>query len=350
MTDAPLRVVHYVNQFFAQLGGEEAATTPFGVRDGPVGPGIGLQRALGDAGRVVGTMFCGDDRAATDLAAFGGAVEAALRDLAADVLVAGPAFNAGRYGLACGEACARAAALAVPAVAAMNAENPGVDLYRRRTYILPTTPTALGMNETLGRLARFALRLGRHEPIGAPAEEGYYGRGIRKTRLLERRAADRALDMLAARISDRPFRTELPLPPVERTEPAAPVADLARARIAVITTGGIVPTGNPDRLKQSNSTEWRTYSIEGLERLEPGRFESIHGGYDTSWANANPNYVVPLDALRELERGGAFASVLPRYYVTVGVGTAVGDARRMGNEIAADLRTQGVEAVILTAT
>jgi glycine reductase len=240
--------------------------------------------------------------------------------------------------------------MGIPAVTAMNLENPGVELYRRRTYILPAPPTALGMPETLGRLARFALRLARHEAIGSPAVEGYYGRGVRKTQLLERPAADRALDMLSARLAGAPFQTELVLPAVERATPAPPVKDITRARIAVITTGGIVPKGNPDRLKQSNSTEWRTYPIEGVEALEAGKYESIHGGYDTSAANANPNYVVPLDALRELERAHAFASIYPRYYVTVGVGTAVAESRRIGREIAAELRANGVDAVILTAT
>ena len=39
-----------------------------------------------------------------------------------------------------------------------------------------------------------------------------------------------------------------------------------------------------------------------------------------------------------------------RYYVTVGVGTAVTESRRIGREIAADLRANEVDAVILTAT
>jgi glycine reductase len=206
------------------------------------------------------------------------------------------------------------------------------------------------MPETLGRLARFALRLARSETIGSPAVEGFYGRGVRKTQLLDRPAADRALDMLSARLQGTPFTTELVLPPVERSTPAPAVKDIARARIAIITTGGIVPKGNPDRLKQSNSTEWRTYPIEGLDSLEAGKYESIHAGYDTSAANANPNYVVPLDALRELERAHAFGSVFARYYVTVGVGTAVMESRRIGREIAADLRANEVDAVILTAT
>jgi len=238
----------------------------------------------------------------------------------------------------------------VPAVTAMNVENPGVELYRRRTYILPTTPTALGMNETLGRLARFAVRIGRHETLGSSAVEGYYGKGVRRTQILERPAAERAVEMLLARVSGKPFVTELALPPVDHVAPAPPLADVARARVALITTGGIVPKGNPDGLKQSNSTEWRTYSIEGLAALEPGKYESIHSGYDASAANANPNYVLPLDAVRELEGAHAFGALYPRYIVTTGVGTAVVEARRMGREIAAELRTQGVDGVILTAT
>ena len=345
-----LRVVHYLNQFFGRVGGEEAGDFAFTVREGPLGPGAKLEQELGGAGRVVATLICGDNRAATDLGAFGAAFDAALKELRPDVVVAGPAFNAGRYGLACGEACVRAAALGIPAVTAMHTENPGVEIYRRTAYVLPAAPTALGMNDALQRLARFALRLGRGEEIGAPQAEGYYGRGVRKVELLERRAADRALDMLSARLAGKPFTTELPLPPVERSTPAPPVSELARSRVAVVTTGGIVPKGNPDGVKQSNSTEWRTYSVEGLASLEAGKFESIHGGYDTSSANANPNYVVPLDALRELERGGTFAAVHPRYYMTVGVGTAVAEARRMGREIAEDLRSQDVDAVILTAT
>ena len=69
-----------------------------------------------------------------------------------------------------------------------------------------------------------------------------------------------------------------------------------------------------------------------------------------SAANANPNYVVPLDAIRELELAHAFGSLFDRYIVTTGVGTAVVEARRMGREIAAELKTQGVDGVILTAT
>ena len=347
---AEVRVAHYVNQFFGRLGGEEAGDLPLTVREGPVGPGIGVQKELGSAGKVVGTLICGDNLASSDLPAFGAQVEAALRDLRPDVVIAGPAFNAGRYGLACGEVCARAVALGIPAVTAMNEESPGLDLYRRRVYILPTTPTALGMNETLGRLVRFALRLAAGETIGSATAEGYVNRGVRKTVLRDKPAAERALDMLAARLAGAPFVTELPLPALLRANPAAAIKDVRGARLALVTTGGIVPHGNPDGLKQSNSTAWKSYSIEGLAELASGSYESIHGGYDATAANANPNYVVPLDAMRDLLKEGAFKDLLPRYYVTSGVGTSVAEGRRLGREIAADLKRSGVDAVLLTAT
>ena len=53
-----LRVVHYVNQFFGGVGGEDKANTAFHVKDGPVGPGRALQQALGSQGMVGATFIC----------------------------------------------------------------------------------------------------------------------------------------------------------------------------------------------------------------------------------------------------------------------------------------------------
>jgi len=35
----PYKVVHFLNQFFAGIGGEEQANTPVQASDGPIGPG-----------------------------------------------------------------------------------------------------------------------------------------------------------------------------------------------------------------------------------------------------------------------------------------------------------------------
>lgn len=54
-------IVHYINQFFAGKGGEDMADYKPEVIDGTAGPGTGIQGALGDAGKIVKTIICGDN-------------------------------------------------------------------------------------------------------------------------------------------------------------------------------------------------------------------------------------------------------------------------------------------------
>ena len=55
-----VRAVHYLNQFFAGLGGEEAAEHAADALEGAVGPGRGLAAEL-DGVEIVATIACGDD-------------------------------------------------------------------------------------------------------------------------------------------------------------------------------------------------------------------------------------------------------------------------------------------------
>ena len=48
-----VRVMHYLNQFFAGIGGEEKADVPPDFREGSVGPGKRLQGLLGDSANIV---------------------------------------------------------------------------------------------------------------------------------------------------------------------------------------------------------------------------------------------------------------------------------------------------------
>ncbi|MGD9320571.1 MAG: glycine/sarcosine/betaine reductase selenoprotein B family protein, partial [Desulfobacteraceae bacterium] len=45
--DRRLKVIHYLNQFFGQIGGEEKADTAPLKKDGTVGPGLLFQQVLG---------------------------------------------------------------------------------------------------------------------------------------------------------------------------------------------------------------------------------------------------------------------------------------------------------------
>ena len=344
------RVVHFLNQFFAGIGGEEQANTPVQVSEGPVGPGRALQQALGDEGVVVATVASGDNYFNEELASALASVRAALREHRPDVVVAGPAFNAGRYGLACGEVCRLAREEGVPAVTAMYHENPGVLQHGREVYIVPTGESAGDMADVLKTVATLALKLARGDELGPAEVEGYMPRGIRRPGLRDRPAAARAVDMLAARLADDSFVTELPIQMPEAVEPAAPVSDLASATVALVTTGGLVPRGNPDRLVRGGSKQFLRYSIEGLSSLSADDWESVHRGFYTNIVNQNPNYILPLNVMREMEQDAVFKGLYPWFFTTSGVGTAVAEAKRMGEEMAREMKEAGVGACILVAT
>ena len=56
-----IKVVHYINQFFAQIGGEEKADYPAELRVGEiVGPGQALTQQFGEEAEIVATIVCGD--------------------------------------------------------------------------------------------------------------------------------------------------------------------------------------------------------------------------------------------------------------------------------------------------
>jgi glycine reductase len=347
----PVRVVHYLNQFFAGIGGEDRARERPGVRQGLVGPGQVLQRALGDAGEVVATVYCGDDffNEREDEAV--AAIIDLIRAQTPDLVVAGPAFNAGRYGLACGRICSSVKEqLGIAVVTAMAAENPGVELSRRRVHVVVSGPTPVSMTPAMQRMAALGLKLARNEPVGSPNDEGYFSRGLRFTELTTERAATRAVDMLLKSLRGEPWETEWPLPDYDRVPPPPPIKDVRHATIALVTSGGIVPKGNPDRIESTYATRWLKYSLAGVRELTPEGWQSIHGGYDTTRANEDPNRVLPIDAVRELEADGSIGRLHEEYWVFVGSGASTTNAKRFAEQMARDLVASSVEGVIFTAT
>ncbi len=61
MMDQKMKVVHYLNQFFGQIGGEDKTDTEPLKRDGAVGPGLLFQGIFGQEAEIVGTVICGDN-------------------------------------------------------------------------------------------------------------------------------------------------------------------------------------------------------------------------------------------------------------------------------------------------
>lgn len=347
------RILHCLNQFFAGVGGEEAASLEARIEPGPRGPGRLLEQIDPEV-RVIATLTFGDDwlvaggdeAVAVCLARVREALDGLGRP---DLVLAGPSFGAGRYGLACGALCsALERELGVPCVAGMHPDSPGVDLYGRHATIVATEADVMGMRDAVATM----LALGRKRAAGEPLDpeaDGMLPRGVRENVLAGAIGAERAVTMLLARLRGEPFETEYAMPAFDRVQPASALADPAHARIALVTSGGIVPRGNPDHIESASASRFGEYPLEG-DALSSETHQTAHGGYDPTYANADPNRVLPLDAARSLERAGRVGVLHDRYYATVGNGTSVENARRFGAEIAARLVNAGVQAVILTST
>ena len=351
---AKLRVVHYINQFFAQIGGEEKADFPAEIRVGEVvGPGMALMAnpAFKENAEIIATVVCGDsyfneniDKATADILAM-------VKEQNADLFIAGPAFNAGRYGVACGTiASAVQKELGIPSITGMYVENPGADMFKNDVIIVSTKNSAAGMRDAIKKLAPLAIKVGRGEKLGASSEEGYINNGIRVNLFEKERGSKRAVDMLIKKLNDQEFTTEYPMPSFDRVAPNPAVKDLSKATIALVTSGGIVPKGNPDHIESSSASHYGEYDITGVEDLTDATYETAHGGYDPSYANADADRVLPVDVLREMEKEGVIGKLHNLYYATVGNGTAVASAKQFASEIGQKLVSDGVDAVILTST
>lgn len=353
---ARYRAIFCLNQFFGGLGGEDKAYLAPQLLEGARGPGIFLERLVPEV-EVVATLVCGDNYLAekTELAI--SEILALLRPWFENeekdrvhLLLAGPAFNAGRYGLACGAICkAVRECFAVPAVTAMYPENPAVEEYRKDVLIARAGEDVMAMEESLKNMAGLACKLLQGEEL-LPGRDDYIPQGRRKNYFAEKSGAVRAVDMLLKKLAGEPFSTEYVMPVFDRVAPAPAVQDMAIARLALVTSGGIVPHGNPDRIEAANASRFGAYPLQGLSAFSAETHQSAHGGYDATFANENPNRILPLDVVRELEAEGAFGSLHDTYYATVGNGTSVANAKKYGSEIAKRLLADGVQAVILTST
>lgn len=346
-----VQVVHYINQFFGQIGGEDKAGITPRMKEGALPVGQAFQQESDGRFQIVRTIICGDNYAAEHLEEVEPVILNWVKEVSPDLFIAGPAFAAGRYGMACGTLCkAVQQKLGIPTITAMHSTNPGVDAARKDVYILEAGDSIRDMKRILPRMVALARKILDKKPIGLPHEEGYFPRGVRINIRAEKRGSRRAVEMLLKKLQGEPFVTELPLPKFDRVPPAPPIPALSRAVIALVTEGGIVPKGNPDRIEAHNASKYCKYFIGDLDDLTGEAYQTAHGGYDPVYANEDPDRVLPLDAARAMEKEGAFGKLYDYYYVTVGNVTAVASAARYGQEIGELLRKDGVQGVILTST
>lgn len=346
-----LKILHYINQFYGGIGGEEQAGHLPEMKEGPIGPGTAFAAAFGDQATISHTIICGDSYYAENMEEAKKTILEMVSRVKPDIFIAGPAFNAGRYGVACGSICdAVKATLDIPVLTGMYVENPGVEMFVDKFHIVETSNSAAGMRKAVPIMAKLALKIAKGEKVGASIEEGYMPGYMRVNFFENERGSKRAVDMLLAKMKGDDFVTEFPMPAFDRVEPLPPIVDITKAKIALVTSGGIVPKNNPDRIEASSASKYGEYSIEGINDLTEATYETAHGGYDPIYANTDADRVLPVDVLRDMEKEGKIGSLHDKFYTTTGNGTAVKSSAAFAKEFAQKLRNDGVDAVILTST
>jgi len=357
-----LKVVHYLNQFFGQIGGEDKADIGFRVKTGPLGPGLALQKALGEKAEVLATIICGDNYFSGNPEQAGEEGLKLIEPYEPDLLFAGPAFAAGRYGVACGAICkAVGERLGIPVITGMYQENPGVEMYRKHAYICKTGNSARDMAESIRHMTELALRLisgerGMHlvsrENLPKPDENGYFPRIILRNEYTEKTAAERSVDKLLAKLRGQPFGSEVILPKFEKVEPPAPIKDLRVCEIVLVSDGGLVPRGNPDGLSGRGNLRWTTYEIDTFlpENFKSSDYEIAHTGYFPVQILENPNRLVPVDVMRDLVNEGKIGKLHPAFFSTSGNATVSRRCAEMGDEMGAEIKRRNISAVLLTST
>ena len=346
-----VRVVHYINQFFAGLGGEDKAEISPQIKTGPVGPGRAFQNIFGDRGEIVATVICGDNYFAENIEKASQEVISMIKTFDPDLFIAGPAFNAGRYGIACGAICrAVIGDLGIPVVTGMHEENPGLDLYRQDAYIVSTEGTVKGMNEAVSKMVNLAFKLAAGQEVGRPSEEGYFPRGLLVNEISDQTGAERVVTMLIRKLKGESYESEVPRPNYDQVTPAPRIDDISKARIALVTDGGLVPQGNPDNIEMRTASRYGKYPIKDMASLIPEAYEVRHSGYDAVFVKQDPNRLVPVDVMRDLEREGVIGNLHEEFYSTTGVANIVETMSKIGQAIAKELKEKEVSGVILTST
>jgi glycine reductase complex component B subunit gamma len=350
-----LRVMHFMNQFFAGIGGEDKADTPVGSFERPVGPGKRLQELFGKSAEIVVTAYGGDDYFAGHSQEAIDFIKKIVQDYKVSVMVAGPAFSSGRYGFSCAQICHAMNNLpGLVCVTGMHPENPGLETYRQykddNVYAIPTATSAAGMGEALSKMAQFVLKITGNSEIGPSAQEGYIPSGLRKDLWVTKDGAERAVDMILDKIAGKPFLTEIPGERLETVPVAPAIVDLAKARIALATSSGVILKGNPDNFKAHKNVQWRKYSIKNIDTMKNTDWDVLHSGFNNIFMQENPNFGIPLDVSRLMEREGVFANLYPFFYTTSGCNASVPVMQRLGKEMVSDMKAEGIDGVIMVST
>lgn len=342
------KIVHYLNQFFAKLGGEDnAGMAPLSL-EGSVGPGRYLEQVSGARLEIMGTVICGDNYFVEREEALERILEL-IKKYKPEAFFAGPAFLAGRYGEACAAvSLAVQERMGIPVITGMALEHPSVERYKQKIPIYQTGSNAADMKRSLPGMVEILLKRLEGKNLLPEEQERLIKQGLKKNSVKDTIAAERAIQMLLKKYRGEAWQSEMPIPFSEKVPPAKPVAGTG-FKVALITDGGLMLQGNPEGMPSGRCERWYSIDISSWSKLSKEEIEVNHLGYDNRYVADDPNRLVALDRLRKLEEAGNIV-LHPIMYSTAGAVTALENCARFGKEIARELINRQVQAAILTST
>lgn len=128
--------------------------------------------------------------------------------------------------------------------------------------------------------------------------------------------------------------------------PMACAPELARARVAIVTTAGLRPRGDV-QLWPFGDTSFVALAGDARDL----QLSHVSSNFDRSGIAADLNVAYPIDRLAELAAGGVIGSVASRHYSFMGAQpdhTLATFRLDTGPAVAAALRDDGVDVVLLT--
>ena len=107
---------------------------------------------------------------------------------------------------------------------------------------------------------------------------------------------------------------------------------------------------NPDNMPYANADRCGAYDTSNYNTLDEGDWIIRHTGYDNSFSNADPNRLVPVDAMRTLEKEGFIGKLHNVYLATTGLIATVENSTKTAKQMVDYVRNHNIDAVILTST
>ena len=177
---------------------------------GAVGAGVVIEKAFKARGVEYGTIACGDNYFHEQENNALQEIRAAVERFQPDIFLAGPAFNAGRYGLACAKVCSWVRDYwRIPALTGMHEDNPGTREIGRHVFVLQTGASAAAMQESVNRFSRLIERLLAGDETGVEDFRAEYCLPIPRRFTVGGAAPDyvRATDLLLAKLTGQAYES-----------------------------------------------------------------------------------------------------------------------------------------------